>query len=62
MAVQGWSEVGPGQPLFESLVVYDHSVLDSQMQAQGEAFAGRHFRLVERTNYPLTLYAYGEPG
>jgi non-ribosomal peptide synthetase component F len=62
MAVQGWSEVGAGQPLFESLVVYDHQVLDSQMRAQGEAFAGRRFRLIERTNYPLTLYAYGEPG
>ena len=61
MAVQGWSEIGAGQPLFESLIVYDHQVLDSQMRAQGEAFAERRFRLVERTNYALTLYAYGEP-
>ncbi|MBT8423133.1 MAG: LLM class flavin-dependent oxidoreductase, partial [Gammaproteobacteria bacterium] len=60
MAVQGWSEVGAGQPLFESLIVYDHQTLDSQMKAQGDAFAARHFELHERTNYPLTLYAYGE--
>jgi len=62
MAVQGWSEVGAGQPLFESLIVYDHQTLDTQMKAQGEAFAKRHFHLIERTNYPLTLYAYGESG
>ena len=60
MAVQGWSDVGAGQPLFESLIVYDHQTLDSQMKAQGDGFANRHFRLIERTNYPLTLYAYGE--
>lgn len=62
MSVQGWSEIGRGQQLFDSLVVYDHQVLDSQMKAQGDAFANRRFRLIERTNYPLTLYAYGEPG
>jgi len=62
MAVQGWSDVGSGQPLFESLIVYDRQTLDSQMKAQGEAFAKRNFRLLERTNYPLTLYAYGEVG
>ncbi|MEE4185301.1 MAG: MupA/Atu3671 family FMN-dependent luciferase-like monooxygenase [Gammaproteobacteria bacterium] len=61
MAVQGWSEVGSGQPLFESIIVYDHQTLDSQMKALGDGFAERHFRLIERTNYPLTLYAYGEP-
>ncbi len=62
MAVQGWSEVGAGQPLFESLIVYDHQTLDGQMKALGDAFADRHFQLLERTNYPLTLYAYGESG
>jgi natural product biosynthesis luciferase-like monooxygenase protein len=62
MAVQGWSEIGSGQPLFESLIVYDRLTLDSQMKARGEAFASRNFQLIERTNYPLTLYAYGESG
>jgi natural product biosynthesis luciferase-like monooxygenase protein len=42
-------------------LVFDHDLLDSQMRAQGPAFANRHFRLVEKTNYPLTLYAYAEP-
>ncbi len=61
MQVQGWSEVGGGQSLFDSLIVYDHATLDASMKAQGAAFANRTFRLIERTNYPLTLYAYGEP-
>ncbi|MEE4300807.1 MAG: MupA/Atu3671 family FMN-dependent luciferase-like monooxygenase [Pseudomonadales bacterium] len=61
MALQGWSEVGAGQGLFESLIVFDHQILDSQMKAYGPAFEARSFRLIERTNYPLTLYAYGEP-
>lgn len=60
MAIQGWSEVGAGQPLFESIIVFDRLTLDGQMKALGDAFAERHFELHERTNYPLTLYAYGE--
>ncbi len=59
--VQRWSGVSPGQPLFESLVVFENSLLDSQLRAQGGAFAQRSFRLHERTNYALTLYAYAEP-
>lgn len=59
--LQGWSELRSGTPLFESLLVFDHALLDSQMRAKGPAYATRRFRLHERTNYPLTLYAYAEP-
>jgi natural product biosynthesis luciferase-like monooxygenase protein len=59
--VQRWSGVAPGQPLFESLVVFENSLLDSQLRAEGGAFSQRSFRLHERTNYPLALYAYAEP-
>lgn len=61
MSIQAWSDVGAGQPLFESLIVFDHQILDSQMKALGKQFDQRHFELIERTNYPLTLYAYDEP-
>jgi len=61
VSVQTWSEVPAGQPLFESLIVFDHQILDSQMRDTNRAGAGRHFRLLERTHYPLTLYAYAEP-
>jgi natural product biosynthesis luciferase-like monooxygenase protein len=59
--LQGWSELRSGAPLFESLLVFDHALLDSQMRAKGPAYANRRFRLHERTNYALTLYAYAEP-
>ncbi len=65
LSVQGWSQVsasgGEGRHLFDSLIVYDHRGLDAQMRALGPAFSRRRFDLVERTHYPLTLYAWGEP-
>jgi natural product biosynthesis luciferase-like monooxygenase protein len=59
--VQGWSEVAPGSPLFESLVVYDGYLLGPRMRRERGAFERRDFRLIERAPYPLTLYAHGEP-
>ncbi len=57
-AVQAWSEVPRGLPLFESVIVYDHHTLDAQLR--GEGWPGRHFEYVGRTNFPLTLVAYGD--
>jgi natural product biosynthesis luciferase-like monooxygenase protein len=58
--VQSWSDLPRGTPLFQSILVYDHESLDSRMQREGK-WQGRRFRLIERTGYPITLYAYGEP-
>jgi natural product biosynthesis luciferase-like monooxygenase protein len=59
--VQSWSEVQPGSALFRCLLVFDRASIGAEMRARGGAFERRDFRLVERTSYPLTLYAYGEP-
>ena len=59
--VQSWSDVAPGTPLFESLLVFDSYLLDSHLKAQGGTWLRRDFQLNERTNFPLTLYGYGEP-
>lgn len=59
--MQGWSELRAGAPLFESLLVFDRDTLDGQMRARGPAFERRRFRLHEKTNYALTLYAYAQP-
>ncbi|MDB6122751.1 MAG: Non-ribosomal peptide synthetase component [Pedosphaera sp.] len=56
--VQQWSQVPNGTPLFESLVVFERGTLDSVLRAQGGAWLNRHFRVVDQTNYPLTLFAY----
>ena len=53
-AVQAWSGVARGTPLFESLVVYDHQTIDARMQ-----MPGRHFGYIGQTNFPLALVAYG---
>ncbi|MDN5863891.1 MAG: amino acid adenylation domain-containing protein [Gammaproteobacteria bacterium] len=57
-AVQAWSDVARGMPLFESVVVYDHCSLDVQMES--EHASGRHFEYLGQTNFPLALIAYGD--
>ncbi len=59
--VQGWSEVGRGKPLFESLIVFDYQDLHTELRSLGGAWERRSFELIEQTNYPLNLYAYAEP-
>ncbi|HOR01271.1 MAG TPA: amino acid adenylation domain-containing protein [Anaerolineae bacterium] len=54
--IQGWSEVPRGQPLFESIVVFEN-------YPAGDLVAGRgslgicDVRTIEQTNYPLTVVA-----
>jgi len=53
------SEVRRGTPLFESIVVYENDDINHALQSQGASWKNRKFRLVEQTNYPLVLHAYG---
>ncbi len=53
----GWQ-----QPLFDTLVMFDHEVLDASLQRLRPQWQGREFVLREQTPYPVTLYAYAEPG
>ncbi len=56
--IQSWSEVTRGQPLFESIVVFESFDLGTHMAAKGGAWAGRQIDLYEQTNFPLTVAAY----
>lgn len=58
--VQRWSEIQAGEPLFESIVIFDSASLDTVLRAQGGQWHDRSFQQLERTGFPLTLYAYGE--
>ncbi|MDP6150862.1 MAG: LLM class flavin-dependent oxidoreductase [Gammaproteobacteria bacterium] len=58
--IHQWSDVPAATPLFDTLVIYDHAALDQVLKADGDAWANRHFKLLDKTNLPLTLYAYGE--
>jgi amino acid adenylation domain-containing protein/thioester reductase-like protein/non-ribosomal peptide synthase protein (TIGR01720 family) len=55
--VQGWSEVPRGLPLFESILVFENYPLDASLRMRGVRTQLRHIRLMDRTNYPLTIMA-----
>lgn len=58
--IQEWSGIGSGSPLFESIIVFDNSGLDSSMKALGGKWEHRDFRVIEQPNYAITFFAYGE--
>lgn len=57
--VQTWSEVAPGAPLFESLMLFEkHRVVDASLRTPMSKWTNRSFELYEQTSYPLTLAGY----
>lgn len=59
--VRRWSDVEPQAPLFHSLYMFDYGEMGRFLREQGGTWNNREFRIVERTAYPLNLYAYAEP-
>ncbi len=53
--IQGWSEVPPGRPLFESLVVFENYPDDPTARARAGRLGVGEILALERTNYPLAL-------
>ncbi|HKP13854.1 MAG TPA: amino acid adenylation domain-containing protein, partial [Blastocatellia bacterium] len=53
--VQGWSEVGRSEPLFESLFVFENYPIDASMGGQAKRRGIGGSQIIERTNYPLTV-------
>ncbi len=53
--VQGWSEVPRGQPLFESLLVFENYPVDASLKQEESRLEIEHVLAMERTNYPLTV-------
>ncbi|MDB6068791.1 MAG: amino acid adenylation domain protein [Pedosphaera sp.] len=58
--IQKWSEVPPGNQLFDSILILDHSTLDTALRAQGGDWKSRSFRVIDQTNFPLTLLGFME--
>ena len=56
--VHACSAVPAGQPLFDSLVMFESYELDASLRAQGGAWTRRGFRLHEQNGFGLTLAAY----
>lgn len=67
MQVQRWSEVPPGTPLFDSIVVFENYPVDPMLhqvsQATSETSRARigEIYTTERTHYPLTIVALTDP-
>jgi non-ribosomal peptide synthetase component F len=54
--VQSWSEIAPGSPLFESLVVFENFPVDTALQQQlADRITIDNVQLVNLSNYPLAL-------
>ena len=56
--VKSVSQAPPGQPLFETLLVFENYRLDAAMRSLGGAWSKRQVELHELTNFPITLAAY----
>ncbi len=52
--VQSWSEVPRGQPLFESVLIFENYPVDASLE-HIDGLEIRDVLIAERTNYPLTL-------
>ncbi|MCL5996770.1 MAG: amino acid adenylation domain-containing protein, partial [Chloroflexi bacterium] len=52
--IQGWSEVPRGQPLFDSILVFENYPIDA-LQHLDVGLRIRDVRSIEQTNYPLTI-------
>ena len=53
--VQVESELPPGTPLFESIVVFENYPIDSSFNRSDDPLAIHDFAVYDRTNYPLTV-------
>jgi len=60
VSISGWTQVGRGASLFDSIVVFENHSFDAVMKALGGEWEKRSFQLHQRSSYPITLAAYGD--
>src|SRR5579884_747045 len=58
--IQKWSEVTSGASLFDSIVIFDRATLHTTLRSQGGDWERREFRVIDQTNFPLTVYGFAE--
>ena len=58
--IQAWSEIAPGSRLFHNIVVFTPHLIGALLREPGGEWLQRDIRFLERTNFPLTLFAYNE--
>ncbi|MEH2171960.1 amino acid adenylation domain-containing protein [Nostoc sp.] len=55
--IQKWSDIPPGSPLFESIVVFENYPIEKSWLELGIDLDIKNRRSFDRTNYPLTVSA-----
>jgi len=53
--IQGWSDVPHGEPLFETILLFENYPVSEALSQQRMSIAVRDVHMEERTNYPLNL-------
>ena len=61
LEIQKWGGLSTGAQLFESILIFDHLTLNTALRSQGGDWERRDFRVIDQTNYPLTLLGFAEP-
>jgi amino acid adenylation domain-containing protein/non-ribosomal peptide synthase protein (TIGR01720 family) len=56
-SLRRWSEIPPGQPLFESILVFENYPMDEALLDWGPRLTIREIEHLGKTNYPLTAGA-----
>jgi amino acid adenylation domain-containing protein len=60
LKIQGWSEVLPGLPLFESILNYDHRSFDNLLQSRPTGLRLENYQYKQAIGYPLVVGAFGD--
>ena len=55
------SEVPRGQPLFDSIIVFNSQTDDARLKSFGKEWQHRDFKLHDQTNFPFNVMAYDGP-
>jgi natural product biosynthesis luciferase-like monooxygenase protein len=58
--IQRYSDLPPGTPLFQSILVFTPRLIGAALRELGGPWERREVCFLEQTNYPLTLFAYSE--
>src|SRR5262249_55886112 len=53
--IQGWSEIGRGRQLFESILIFENYPVDESLKEQGGSLEIDEVHTREQTDYPLTV-------
>jgi amino acid adenylation domain-containing protein len=59
--VQSWSDLPPGIPLFQSMVMFDNQYLDASFQNTNRPWANAQVQFFSQPNTLISLFAYSGP-